>query len=71
MSKKTRFIITGGAFCLILAAIFIIPLIDKTPASLSADEVAALRKDYPIYSGESPSVYMRHLANPSGAFHRR
>ena len=26
MSKKARIIITGGAFCMILAAIFIIPL---------------------------------------------
>ena len=62
MSKKVRIIITGGAFCLILAAIFIIPLINKAPAPLSADELAALREDYPIYSGENPSVYMRHLA---------
>ena len=48
MSKKARIIITGGAFCLILAALFIIPLINKAPASLSADEVTAFRKQYPI-----------------------
>ena len=60
MSKKTRIIITGGALCLILAAIFIIPLINKAPAPLSADEVEALRAAYPIYSGDSPVVSMRH-----------
>ena len=62
MSKKVRIIITGGAFCLILAAIFIIPLINKAPAPLSADEVAALREDYPIYSGENPSVYLHWMS---------
>ena len=61
-SKRNRIIITGAAVCLILAVIFLIPLINKAPAPLSADEVAALRKQYPIYSGENPSVFMRHPA---------
>lgn len=60
MSKKARIIITGGAFCLILAALFIIPLINKAPASLSADEVTAFRKQYPIYSGDSDMASLRH-----------